>query len=499
MTKKILSFLMAAVILAGVFTACSSDKKDISENYTLLTQATTEITKDTTSFKLSYSQSDSLDPFKSETLNNQIVQDLVFDSLFTIDESYEVQPSIAGSYSYTDIRTLVVTLKGGIRFSNSDRVEASDVVSSFNRAKNSPHWKNALAPISSAKAVSDTGVQFNLGYPNPNAHKLLTFAVASKKTDKKGYPIGSGRYKFDDGDGEVFVTVNENYEGFEPHFTKITLVNITSEESIENAINISNISYAYRDLSNGDKVRINCNKKAVNLNNLVFLGINTFAGITKDENIRQAISLAIDREVLVKSSYQGYAKSAVSVFNSASLLGKQTKVFSASADPAAARQSAAKSNIASSNMKIDILTNQNENRVAAARLIKQQLEAAGFSVTINIEKNKAYHSSIKNRRYDIYIGEIKIPNDMNLNCFFAKGGAASDGIDLKKSKSAKAYADYLSGEKEIGRFILEFSQELPFIPVLYRQGMICYSKSIHGDMQGYAGNYFSNIQDWYCN
>ena len=107
---------MAAVILAGVFTACSSDKKDISENYTLLTQATTEITKDTTSFKLSYSQSDSLDPFKSETLNNQIVQDLVFDSLFTIDESYEVQPSIAGSYSYTDIRTLVVTLKGGTVF-----------------------------------------------------------------------------------------------------------------------------------------------------------------------------------------------------------------------------------------------------------------------------------------------------------------------------------------------------------------------------------------------
>lgn len=499
MTKKILSFLMIAVITAGVFTACSSNKKDISENYTLLTQATTEITKDTTSFKLSYSQSDSLDPFKSETLNNHIVQNLVFDSLFTIDESYEVQPSIAGSYSYTNNKTLVVTLKGGIKFSNSDRLDASDVVSSFNRAKNSPHWKNSLKPIESARKVSDTGVQFNLSYPNPNAHKLLTFAIASTKTDKKGYPIGSGRYKFDDGDGEVFVTVNDNYENFEPHFTKITLVNITSEESIENAINISNISYAYRDLSNGDKVRINCNKKAVNLNNLVFIGVNTYTGITKDENIRQAISLAIDRDVLVKSSYQGYAKSATSVFNTASLLGKQTKVFSSAADTAAARQSISKSNISAGNLKIDILTNQNENRIAAARLIKQQLEAAGFSVTINIEKNKAYQSSIKNRRYDIYIGEIKIPNDMNLNCFFAKDGSASGGIDLKNSKSAKAYSDYLSGEKEIGKFILDFSQELPIIPVLYRQGMICYSKSIHGDMQGYADNYFSNIQDWYCN
>lgn len=499
MTKKVLSFLMTAVIVAGMFAACSSDKKDISENYTLLTQATTEITKDTTSFKLSYSQSDSLDPFKSEALNNYIVQDLVFDSLFTIDESYEVQPSIAGSYSYTDSKTLVVTLNGGIKFSNSDRLDASDVVSSFNRAKNSPHWKNALKPISSAAKLSDTGVQFNLSYPNPNAHKLLTFAIASTKTDKKGYPVGSGRYKFDDGNGEVFVTVNTMHEGFEPHFTKISLINITSEESIENAINISNISYAYRDLSKGDKIRMSCNKKAVNLNNLVFLGINTFSGITKDENIRQAISLAIDREVLVKSSYQGYAKSATSVFNTVSLLGKQTKVFSPGADTAAARQLTAKSNINNKDLKLDILTNQNENRIAAARLIKQQLEAAGFSVTINIEKNKVYQNSIKNRRYDLYIGEIKIPNDMNLNCFFSKDGSASSGIDLKKSKSAKAYSEYLSGEKEIGKFILEFSQELPIIPVLYRQGMICYSKSIHGDMQGYADNYFSNIQDWYCN
>ena len=40
---------------------------------------------------------------------------------------------------------------------------------------------------------------------------------------------------------------------------------------------------------------------------------------------------------------------------------------------------------------------------------------------------------------------------------------------------------------------------MPFIPVVYRNGVICYSKAMHGDMQGSYGNFFSNIEDWYYN
>ena len=87
---------------------------------------------------------------------------------------------------------------------------------------------------------------------------------------------------------------------------------------------------------------------------------------------------------------------------------------------------------------------------------------------------------------------------MNLNSFFSKKGETRYGINLS-GKSAKAYKGYLNSDNEIGSFILNFSQEMPFVPLLYRQGMICYSKSLHGDMQGYYDNYFSNIQDWYYN
>ena len=497
MNKKITAvFLMICIIICSL-SACASTKTN-QENRQPAIQTTTEPEADEKGFKLSYSQSDSLNPFESDTLNNQVVQNLVFESLFVLDESLEAQPQLATGYQYTDSKTLSVTIESGNIFSDGSPITAKSIVNSFEKAKSSYRWANSLKPVSSASVVSDTEIKFSLAYSNPNAHKLLTFAIAKDGTDKKGYPIGSGRYKFGEGNGMVYLKVNKKKEGFKPHFTKIQLINITSSESIENAINIGNISYAFRDLSEGSNAKIHSNKKAVNLNNLVYIGINCNTGITNNEYIRRAISLAVDREALVKSAYQGYAKSANSVFTGVSSIGKQTAVFESTADTAAAKQAISQSGYDEKELKIDILINSNPNRLAAARLIKQQLEAVGFKVTINKASNKAFKSKVKNRSFDLYIGETKIPADMNLNSFFSKKGETRWGINLS-GKSAKAYKGYLSSENEIGSFILSFSQEMPFIPLLYRQGMICYSKSLHGDMQGYYDNYFSNIQDWYYN
>lgn len=497
MTKKYLSIIMAAVIIISLFSACSNSGEDSAPTHRLITETTTAFATDTSSFKLSYSQSDSLNPYKSETLNNQILQTLVFDSLFIVDENFEAEPSIATSYSYTDSKTLVVTIQGGILFSDGSELTARDVVNSFDKAQSSPHWKNSLKSIYSAEVIGSNEVQFNLSFANPKAQNLLTFAITNGNTDDKGYYIGSGRYKFGEGGGQVYVEVNKEHKDFSPHFTKIVLENITSEESIENAINIGNISYAYRDMSDGSRTRMKCNKKLINLNNLVYIGINCYSGITKNANVRQAISLAVDRDMVVKSSYQGYGTVATSVYNSASKIGKQTPLFSANADMVGAKQALSQSGIEEKDLKIDILTSSNPCKAAAAQIIKQQLEAVGFKVTVNQEKSKAYKNAVKSRSFNIYIGETKIPKDMCLNSFFTSKGGTRYGINLENSKSAKAYESYLGSESEIGKFILEFSEEMPFIPLLYRQGMICYTKSLHGDMQSYADNYFSNIEDWY--
>ncbi len=497
MTRKILSMIISVFLITAICSGCHNGKEE-EKAPVLITEQSKNTSSDTTSFKLSYSQSDSLDPYQSQTLNNQVVQDLVFESLFTLDENFDAVPCIATSYHYTDLKTLRITIPKGITFSDKSELGVSQIINAFEHAKSSPRWKNSLAPIDYASKASDTEIDFHLNYADPYAHQLLTFSI-SKTSDKEKYPIGSGRYKLGEGDGKVYLELNKNYrKDFSPGFTQIRLINITTTESIDNALNIGNISFAYRDLANGATTGMQYNKKAVNINNLVYLGLNSKNGITADSNIRQAISLAIDRDTIVKSSYQGYAKSAVSIYSPVSKLGKESQMFSETADINAAKQAIEKSKIDKTKLKLRIIVNQNKNRIGAAKFVKQQLEAVGFTVEIKSLRNKVFRQELKNNNYNIYVGETKIPSDMRLTSFFSKKGTTNFGIN-QKSSSAKSYADYLNGKEKIGKFIISFTEDMPFVPILYRQGLVSYSKAMHGDVHCYEGSYFANIEDWYYN
>lgn len=493
MTKRILAILLTVLLCTSLFTACSQETQDKPQT---TTQPATQFLTDDENFKLSYTQSDSLNPFKAKTQNNQVLASLVFESLFDLDENYIAQPNIATGYEYTSSKTLKVTIPSGLVFSDGSALTSEDVVYSFNAAADSPAYGSALACIRSAYADGDNTILFSLKHANGYAHNLLTFPIASTKNGKGGYPIGSGRYQYKSTSRGLTLSAND-MEEFKPHITTIHLINIAAADSIDNAVNIGNISYAFRDLSENSTKRMTAAKKQINLNNLVYIGFNNKSAAMSNAKVRKAVSLALDRSTIVKSAYSGYGTAATSVFNPAFELAKGTQLFTAAADAAAARQQITLSGVADKDLKITLLINKNVNRSAAGGLIKTQLEAVGFRVTVEEEKFSTYKTRVKNLDYDLYLGEIRLPADMCLNAFFTDSGAAHFGIAQGKESTSAIYQDYLNSKTELGKFILSFSEEMPFAPLLYRKGMICYSKSLKGDMQGYYGNFFTNIDDWY--
>lgn len=493
MAKKIFALIMAAVLICCAFTGCSPQSSENKASDTVL--ATKKVT-DNSNFKLSYTQSDSLNPFKAKTQNNQVLASLVFESLFDLDESYEPILNIASSYEFTDSKTIKVKFNTNIAFSNGSPLEVEDIIYSFNAAKKSPAYGNSLKYFDYASRNAEDCVVFYLKKPNPNAVNLLTFPIASTNDDESGYPIGSGRYKYVKKDSKTYLKaiVSEN---FNPYITTINLVNIASADSIDNAVNIGNISYAFRDLSSSVNKRITCTKKLVNMNNLVYIGINSLSGITANAQIRKAISLACDRTVFAQSAYNGYATAATSPFNPQASIAQNVKIFSSEADSITAKQALNQSMIDSKKLKVNILVNKNNNRIACATLLKNQLEAIGFTVTIDEEGTKEYTRRVKNTEFNLYIGEVKLSDDMCLYPFFDdKSGGVRYGIDNENLTCDDLYSAYLAGECDLGKFILSFNEEMPYIPLVYKKGMICYTKAMSGDMQGYWGNFFSNIDTW---
>lgn len=491
MNKKFIALFMAIIIIISCFAGCSKNSND----QITTTVPTTAKETDNSTFKLSYTQSDSLDPFKAETQNNQVLASLVFEALFDLDENYEAVTNIATGYAFTDKTTLRVDINPTLKFSDGSTLDTEDVVFSINAAKKSPAYGSALTCISSAYAEGNS-VIIKLNYANPYAVNLLTFPITSTQDDEDGFPVGNGRYVYENSGSKTVLKANTQ-NGFNPYLTTITLVNIAAADSIDNAVNIGNISYAFRDMSSDTSKRLSCAKKPVSMNNLVFIGINSMGGITSNAQIRRAISLAVDRTVLAESAFSGYANVAVSPFHPDFKSIGDINLFAAQADAATAKQAVIQSGYSNDNLSISILTDKNENKTACANLLKTQLEAAGFSVKIDSVDTEEYLRRIGNIEFDLYIGEIKLSDDMSLYPFFdEENGGARFGINDEEMSCDDIYRQYLSGEVELGKFILAFNDEMPYIPLVYKKGMICYSKALNGDMQGYYGNFFSNIDSW---
>ncbi len=496
MKIKYIAAILAILLLISTLTGCSSGEGN-DEKLTTTESTTAKITDDST-FKLSYTQADSLDPFKATAQNNQVLASLVFESLFDINEAYEITPNIASGYEFEDSETLRVDIKSGLTFSNGESLTPDDVAYSVEAAMDSPAYSSLLEGISGVSA-GDNSVTIYLSYPNIYAVNLLTFPITSLHNDEDGFPLGNGRYHYADNGGKTVLRANVS-ESFNPYITTINLVNIAASDSIDNAINIGNISYAYRDLSTDISKRISSAKKLTGINNLVFIGANGTSGITSDVHIRRAISLAADRQMLCDSAYSGYASVALSPFNPYFSATNGVSIFSANADTAAAKQAIVQSGYSADKLSLSILVyKNNEAKLAMAKLLKSELEAAGFSVIIDEEYYSDYLSKIAYGQYDLYIGEVKFSDDMCMYSLLSKEGASSWHIDYDNLTCDDVYEGYLSGDEEIGKFMLSFNDEMPFIPLLYRKGMICYTKAMNGDMQGYYGNLFSNIESWNFN
>ena len=121
---------------------------------------------------------------------------------------------------------------------------------------------------------------------------------------------------------------------------------------------------------------------------------------------------------------------------------------------------------------------------------------------MNIEVDVSYLASgdfkeaLDDGAYDIYLSEIKLTKNMDLTEFFSGSGAASHGIDLDDTDIDESYYSYKAGTKELADFIKDFDNSLPFIPLLYRNGQFCYSRSVKSGVEATEDRLFMNIADW---
>lgn len=429
---------------------------------------------------LAYSHDDTFNPFAAVTEVNCQLTGLLYEGLAAIGEEFAPTTVLASKIEKTDDTHLTATLRKGAVFSDGSAVTPEDVVASFKEAKKSERYRRLLQNVSSA-AVREGKTEFTLSSADPNAKACLIFPVvkAATLTDKEGQaPLGTGPYVVKSTKTGHQLKKNSHYTAGLPYDT-VALRHLPNRTARQHGLSSGEISYCYDDLSEGDLPRLSGASRSVEMNSLVFLGVNGSKGKLRDASVRRALSLLLDRQATVDAAYTGWATASADPFHPAwkSMKGK---TGTAAADPDTALSlldEAGCTPQGGKRLELELIySTDRADRAKVADAIRTQLELGGVAVTPVPLKEEEYLKRLKSGKYDLYVGEIRLTADHSLRPLLS-GGDASYGIS-KSGEAAKAYRRYLSGEGKLADFLEAFAADMPYIPLCWRSGIAAFDRRL---------------------
>ncbi len=350
--KRTFSFLLVSAVSAFAFTACSSGDGDKKTAGTTVTEDTAEQetgkeaeTKDGNALK-SINVGIASMPVNFNTLerSDDAILDIFFQPIVSYDDDGTFHPLLAKAVTTEDNQTYTVELEPDALWSDGEPVTADDVLFTvknivdadavavqtskfyiFEGTDDGGHSTSGDGSVSGIQKVDDHTVTFKTKFP---VNELVVYSILNvlrplpehvlKDVPVEQFPtnqlfqeptVTDGPYKlvkYEQGQSLV-VEANKTYCKGVPKIDQITFKIITSEnisaqlESGEIDLNASTIAYDdYERVKGLSDITVTAPEQAFRAR-ILFINTKT----VPDNRVRQAISYAINRDVLVKSVLNG--------------------------------------------------------------------------------------------------------------------------------------------------------------------------------------------------
>lgn len=258
-----------------------------------------------------------LDPQKTSATSTYFVTMNVYEPLVMVDENWEIQPRLAESWQVADdCQSVTFHLKKGVKFHNGREMTAEDVKYSIERLKedDSPK-KKYYANITGAEIKDDYTITFTTD--KPDAVLLTSFAypwsviVPKECADTlKTNPVGTGAYRFESWvpQQEVKLTRNDDY-----YDTPASIENVDYQvvpDTTTAMVGILNGDVDLVDVTGSPTTPIE-NNPAVSIyensvNSVTVLGMNLDNEYLANEQVRQAMASAIDKDEIIQAVNEGH-------------------------------------------------------------------------------------------------------------------------------------------------------------------------------------------------
>lgn len=387
-------------------------------------------------FSLSLDYEESLNPIKTQSTLNQLVDCLVYDRLFEVDENFNVTSRILSDWYYSknedSAGVWVLKVKEGIQMHDGSTLTAQDVAYSVSCvfSSGSTYYQQQLGRIYSSAYNGEVYLATD-GVDNAQLPQRMSIPVIKSGSVGEEVPVGSGPYmynedrtalvKFDAYEGSESLPVDEvqlrAYRGMEELITEFEsgLVDLV----VNDPTGIYNMGYGGKN-----------ENRVITTSNLHFIGFNSNSTFFRYDAYRYAMNWIVDRDSIVSDTLDGNAvATALPIHPNSSLYDTElASQFSYSPsrcltelERGGCRDLDADGQLefALSGMKVDIELNfvvcaDNAAKVQEARRIADDMEAIGLSVNLRELTWKDYLAALRTGYVDSSKEEPEIPVDMYL-------------------------------------------------------------------------------------
>lgn len=266
---------------------------------------------------------DVLDPHRSRTFVGEVVFASLCDSLVAIGPDLVVQPKLATAWSWSDgdtRLTLTLTLRPGVTFHDGSPLTAAVAKANLDRARTLPDSmrKSELQSVKSVDVVDDMTIAITLDHPDPTllpqlsnrAGMMLSPAAFAPGQEVSQNPICSGPYKFVEREQNNRIVL-EKFAGYRDaadyHFDRVIFLTIP-----DTTIRLANLQSGDLDMlerlapSDVPAVEADPALQLAKVTSVGYQGLTINVGkgkgadgpLGRDKRVRQALQLAIDRDVI---------------------------------------------------------------------------------------------------------------------------------------------------------------------------------------------------------
>lgn len=244
----------------------------------------------------------------------------------------EIEPALATDWEHNEESTeWTFNLREGVPFHKGyGELTSEDVVFTFERLI-SPELASPnaalMSSIESVEAADPYQVRFTLSKPDPafldKLANWFSYIVSKKAVEEKGAtfgddPVGTGMYQFDHWvpQQETVLTAFEEYWGGTPGLAQVTYVPIPDPTTMYNAFEAGDVDIIQvTDPEKLAKYEENPSIAVDAVPGLItrFFGMNTEFEPFSDPRVREAVTLAVDREGIMNYVFKGISTPADSI------------------------------------------------------------------------------------------------------------------------------------------------------------------------------------------